>query len=226
MPPDYALPPSPQGRALLAVLLPFRLVGAMLHALVTLLEAAFKVALLLLKIPFLAASTGTGAVSRGDNCKCSATAVLAAPSPCLRRSELNCRPPTAHPPACAVLHAMSMVAAGYGAYVVIYDVLVLSDLQRGAINAALWAASKTATEFYIYRPRNTDLWLPVIPGQYVSIGNLAVSAMFGYVHHGCLIWPQLQDSSIPPAKLPSTHLQFTLIAAYFVLRMLADFLRP
>ncbi|KAI7843700.1 hypothetical protein COHA_002599 [Chlorella ohadii] len=136
------------GRALLAVLLPFRLVGAMLHALVTLLEAAFKVALLLLKIPFLAAST--------------------------------------------VLHAMSMVAAGYGAYVVIYDVLVLSDLQRGAINAALWAASKTATEFYIYRPRNTDLWLPVIPGQYVSIGNLA----------------------------------FTLIAAYFVLRMLADFLRP
>lgn len=81
-----------------------------------------------------------------------------------------------HPttPCSAVLHMLSLASAGYGAYVALYSAVMLGKVQRGAIHATLWTASMVAKDVYLYRPPNTHLWLPVIPGHYLSLERLAV----------------------------------------------------
>lgn len=69
---------------------------------------------------------------------------------------------------------LSLATAGYGAYVALYSAVMLGKVQRGAIHATLWTASMVAKDVYMYRPPNTHLWLPVIPGHYLSLERLAV----------------------------------------------------
>jgi hypothetical protein len=56
-----------------------------------------------------------------------------------------------------------------------FDAFVLGTVQRGAIHAALWTASLAAKQLYFLRPLNMNLWLPVIPGHYLSLEKVVVS---------------------------------------------------
>lgn len=150
---------------------------------------------------------------------------------------------TPPPPSVTVLHILSLACATYGGYVFLYGCSLRADLagkiRLAGINATLWTVSMAAKDVSVYQPANTYLWLPIIPGHYVSLDQLAVSeaqssaleflicarstAVDVAARRGCCEPAAGQHQSPATHSVPSA-LQVLLVAAYCVVGVVAGFL--
>lgn len=113
---------------------------------------------------------------------------------CLSRARhlTACLPTAAWPPLrlaawppprpCAGLQAASLCCGAYGAWVGLYELLsanpldLVGQLSRGINHAALWAQAQAAMQPTLVRLGGSLVWVPVLPGHFISLPSWAVSA--------------------------------------------------